>query len=215
MQQASTKVSYLQLVGSVFLVVMLVLACALPSYANASLIRESSNLATQSFSVSKVTSTKYLLGTEYTNVSESASNYLAPGTYTFNCDVYGADGTDLYWYLQTYDAENNTVNKTQGYFDNLPITFNLPSSVQSYKFGFLGSQDVISNIRLSNIMLNKGTEALPYEPAGQSKLDLDPYLPEFSDYLTDSLLIAVPGALGLTGVIAGIRIGLRKFRSVV
>ena len=115
----------------------------------------------------------------------------------------------------TYDAENNTVNKTQGYFDNLPITFNLPSSVQSYKFGFLGSQDVISNIRLSNIMLNKGTEALPYEPAGQSKLDLDPYLPEFSDYLTDSLLIAVPGALGLTGVIAGIRIGLRKFRSVV
>lgn len=92
--------------------------------------------------------------------------YLQPGTYTIN-----ANGVDDVVYYAYTDADITTFFKSDSYDSwlGLPCTFTV-NTARYFLFGFRFSDNTAVSVSdISNIMLNSGSEALPYEPYREYK----------------------------------------------
>lgn len=200
MQVTASRVNP-RVVFSVVLSLALAVACVLPSYAHAGVMRDSNNLLPLEF--------KYFEGDGiYRQMCYVNGNYditqLEPGTYTFSANVdknaLVAIRTDSTWIQQA----------------NNPVTFTIPEGYQFVRIEIrYDNKSEAESAVISEPMINAGSTALPYEPYGEQVLDLSGILPDFLQFWTDSLRVVLPAALGLFGVIFGIRLAVRKFRTVV
>lgn len=206
MQVTASRVNP-RVVFSVVLSLALAVACVLPSYAHAGVLRDSNNLFNGNFVYDH-------LGDEYRcyfdfDQDNGRAVTLEPGTYTFNAQYN--DQSNLRCFILLNDGQYSEQSNI-----SLPYTFTLDDD---YSFGslifFSNDENVIKNLNISHVMLNAGSTALPYEPYGEQVLDLSGILPDFLQFWTDSLRVVLPAALGLFGVIFGIRLAVRKFRTVV
>lgn len=89
---------------------------------------------------------------------------LALGTYTIDAD--GVEGVVVYAYTQDNTSAFD-IDSSEVAWQTLPYTFNL-SDTRYVRFAFRknSSDPEISISDISNIMLNSGSTALPYEPYG-------------------------------------------------
>lgn len=97
-----------------------------------------------------------------TRVRSQYGDLITSGTYTINAT--GADDVVVY----VYDNTSGTWNSSQSQivWQSLPYTFTLSSS-EYVRFGFRKTDNTrIVPSDVSNIMLNAGSTALPYEPYG-------------------------------------------------
>ena len=98
-----------------------------------------------------------------TRIRSVFSQPMNPGTYTINC--LGADDAVVYVY-NSNDISSFEKSESLTVWTSMPVTFSI-SEIRYVRFAFRKSNNsAISPSDISNITLNTGTTAKPYEPYG-------------------------------------------------